>query len=453
MRVWFLVLYVLSFGADNRVLVTSQMMEDNQNATTNSDSITFDDDSRYFVTELGPIHLWVEPTPVVLNSDEAVYVLDTVAEAMDSYMRTELDSYRFARFSQQYDIQISFNAGHGLPSRRNLIRNVNRNELQSRNPATVISIPGIKLIFGEEVPEEDATLKTKLSYAVALSFSAQYRTAVAMAVANIDSNFPWFVTISWEKDLPLTAPIIPPIINPEIGNNSTSYTLIGGLVIALLAVALFVGYRRRRNSIDRDFISSHIRLRTERGAMHELHGLDFLYEQGSKIGGFPTFHLEPWIGENEEQASHQKLKNHVGEQVIVPVDPSDVSSVTTDRSAFRFPLSIQDQDSFNLTRVQEDLYGETRLGFERLGRRPPSLLKGDVSVSSASDLSEGSEMGNFDAIEALSDSSSISKQDCFVNSPIIENLISKHSVNMTKIPVSCQDDDQSSVGDILRHVV
>lgn len=413
----------------------------------------FDDDSSDFVTNLGPIHLWVEPTLVVLNNDESLYVLDNITNVMSRFMRQEFDSFRFIRFLQQDDIQITFNSGQGAPSRRKLMRNsVIRNELESRNSATIISIPGIRVIFDEEVPEVDSMLRNKLTYAVASSFTTQYRSVVSMAVSDIDSNFPWYVIVSWGKDLPLTAPIIPSVITPEIRNKS-KYTLVVGAVAALLAVVLFVGYRRRRNTIDREsFYFSH-RLRTESTATAELHGLDFLYEQGSKNGGFPHLLVETWVDEHEGQHSKQNTKCHVGEQVIVPVDSSDVSSVTTDRSAYRFPLSIQDQETLHLTRVQQDLYGETCFGFERLGARPPSLLSGDLSLSSASDLSVGSEMGNDDINEVFSDANCRGKQDRFINSPMIGDPTSKQCAHVEQFPVFSYDDDQSSVGDILRPVV
>jgi len=444
-----LIVVLITFLVGPFQCVSSQQIE---NRTTNSDFLNFYDDSAYIVSNLGPLHLWVEPTPSILEQEEVFQVLDRVQDVMDKYMEQEMTSYRFVRFIQFDDIQINFSTGKGIPSRRSLVRKDRIRHLNSGNPATVISVPGLDLVFKEEVPEDDASLQNRLATAVNAAFKLSPQTSVAMAISDSGAAFPWSVSVYWGKDPPVLSSS-EEIPDEDSRGNGSMYSIVSAASVLLISIALFIGYRRRRNRMNREFIYTPNRLRTESNVTREFHGLDYLYEQGSKVGGFPNFQLQPWIDEKDDQSLHKNPKDHVGEHVVVPADKSDVSSVTTDRSAYRFPLSIQEQEMFNVIRIQQDLYGETRFGFDRIGARPPSLLKGDLSVSSASDISDGSDVGHVVASNNLMDEKDITNDDLFETQPRRFHLTTKDIGDEAKLPLYTYDDDQSSVGDMLRPMV
>lgn len=370
-------------------------------------------------------------------------------------MEREMTSYRYIRFVQLDDIQINFRTGEGIPSRRSLLRKNSDRNLNSGDPATVISVAGLDMFFKDEVSEDNTSLQNWVASAVAADFKSSSLTSVAMAISDSGTIFPWTVSVIWGNDPPLMAsPIeIPDVDDEDDTGNGSMYSIVGTASALLITVVLFIGYRRRRNRVDREFIYSPNRLRTESNFTRELHGLDYLYEQGSKVGGFPNFQLQPWIDGQDDQSIDRNPKDHIGEHVVVPADRSDVSSVTTDRSAYRFPLSIQEQETLNVTRILDDLYGETRFGFDRIGARPPSLLKANLSVSSASDISDGSDVGHAVALHLATDEKDITNDDIFETQPRKKTLDSKDTNNEAKFPLYSYDDDQSSVGDMLRPMV
>jgi hypothetical protein len=446
----YVIAVLLIFLSGHVQCVSSQQI---QNKTTNSDFINFDDDSKLVVSNLGPLHLLVEPTPIALTQEEAFQVLVRVQDVMDQYMEQEMSSYRYVRFIQLDDIQINFRTGNGTPFRRSLLRKNNNRDLNSSDPTTVVSVPGLDVYFkGDEVPEADASLQNRLSTAVTAAFKVSSLTSVAMAISDSSTVFPWSVSVFWGKDPPVFSSSNKTPDEDGTGNGSM-YSIVGAVSVLLLAAILFIGYRRRRNRVNREFIYTPNRLRTESNFTRELHGLDYLYEQGSKVGGFPNFQLQPWIDEKDDQSMEKNPKDHVGEHVVIPADKSDVSSVTTDRSAYRFPLRIQEQEMFNVTRIHDDLYGETRFGFDRIGARPPSLLKGDLSISSASDISDGSDVGHVVAHHLVTDEKDITNDDLFETQPRKTPTNSKDTDDAAKLPLFSYDDDQSSVGDMLRPMV
>jgi hypothetical protein len=447
----FLALFLIVLSAPCQSVSSQQI----QNKTTNSDFINHDDNSNLVVSNLGPLHLWVEPTPIVLEQEEVYQVLLRVQDIIDTVMEREMTSYRYIRFVQLDDIQINFRTGEGIPSRRSLLRKNSDRNLNSGDPATVISVAGLDMFFKDEVSEDNTSLQNWVASAVAADFKSSSLTSVAMAISDSGTIFPWTVSVIWGNDPPLMAsPIeIPDVDDEDDTGNGSMYSIVGTASALLITVVLFIGYRRRRNRVDREFIYSPNRLRTESNFTRELHGLDYLYEQGSKVGGFPNFQLQPWIDGQDDQSIDRNPKDHIGEHVVVPADRSDVSSVTTDRSAYRFPLSIQEQETLNVTRILDDLYGETRFGFDRIGARPPSLLKANLSVSSASDISDGSDVGHAVALHLATDEKDITNDDIFETQPRKKTLDSKDTNNEAKFPLYSYDDDQSSVGDMLRPMV
>jgi hypothetical protein len=368
-----------------------------------------------------PFRLRVEPTPEMLDNNQAQAVMGEIKDIMSDYL-SSLPSNVVGNFQsvEFYSLdRISFDAGGDGPQRRSLTtpartRNMDSASIkryaEAGDPATTLQIGGIEVSFINNAPSKESIrgwLETSVndhnfSGKDEIPTSVKMMTSPLLAGISIES-----VSLIWEEDFaPTAAPSPSPTpeksvdtidvitITEPSGENTTNIGLplsLTGASICLILLSLFLVRRRRGKSEPRALVHDTSTGDNEFGGFGDIYDCDL----GSKFGGFPIFGknrktLPPAKPEELEVSVPGKAMSEVSSlddsehntpatDALVEalksfplrdVGVSDVSSLgASDHNATPAAEAARSMKPFpltNLTRVKGNLYNETHEGFDRL---------------------------------------------------------------------------------------
>lgn len=388
---------------------------DNNRNITNEDIGIFDDQLEVEIS-LQPFRLLVKPTDIILGDAQAKQVIRDVEDLMNQHLQSlpkqAVGNFEYLTLNGLESI--SFDSGSNNRKRRSLTNtgakaSVER-RVEAREPATTLEIDGIKVGFINNPPSKANIrdwLQTVVNEHEFAADSSNGLTSAAIVKSNTQpslSSVPIYsITLVWASEYIEGYTNAPspstPTRSPTPVEAKRSKAANAGLPISLSAagcvlifLSLFLVKRRRDARPKEGLLSSGDSL-----DRNEYNGLDYIYDMGSKIGGFPIFKAEASdlmsptsnpeqievavpagkaqsdvssLDTSEHNVAAAALANALKSFSLSRRDVSDVSSLgASDHNvvaAVPMATALKQFPLTNLTRVNGNLYNETNEGFDRL---------------------------------------------------------------------------------------